>query len=123
MARPRLNSGDTHSEDLPKPKLNKDNLKKALKIFSYIKPFKWKFVVGMIFLALSSLTILTLPALLGAMIDAAQGRQTHPWLPADVVFIGSSTLIVLAFQSIISFFRIRLFVEIAEQIGRASCRE
>ena len=115
MARPRLNSGDTHSEDLPKPKLNKDNLKKALKIFSYIKPFKWKFVVGMIFLALSSLTILTLPALLGAMIDAAQGRQTHPWLPADVVFIGSSTLIVLAFQSIISFFRIRLFVEIAER--------
>src|SRR5690606_10061044 len=84
-------------------------------IFSYIKPFKWKFVVGMIFLALSSLTILTLPALLGAMIDAAQGRQTHPWLPADVVFIGSSTLIVLAFQSIISFFRIRLFVEIAER--------
>lgn len=115
MARPRLNSGDTHSEDLPKPKLSKDNLKKALKIFSYIKPFKWKFVVGMIFLALSSLTILTLPALLGAMIDAAQGRQTHPWLPADVVFIGSSTLIVLAFQSIISFFRIRLFVEIAER--------
>lgn len=115
MARPRLNSGDTHSEDLPKPKLNKDSFKKALKIFAYIRPFKWKFVAGMIFLILSSLTMLTFPALLGAMIDAAQGRQTYPWLPASVLFIGGVSLIILAFQSIISFFRIRLFVEIAER--------
>lgn len=115
MARPRLNSGDTHSEDLPKPKLNKDSLKKALKIFSYIKPFKWKFIIGMIFLILSSLTMLTFPALLGAMIDAAQGKQTYPWLPASVMYIGVLSLIILSFQSIISFFRIRLFVEIAEK--------
>ena len=40
MARPRLNSGDSHSEDLPKPKLNKELLKKALHIFSYLKPYK-----------------------------------------------------------------------------------
>ncbi|MGO1648537.1 MAG: ABC transporter ATP-binding protein [Sphingobacterium sp.] len=115
MARPRLNSGDTHSEDLPNPKFNKDNFNKALKIFSYIKPFKWKFVIGMIFLVLSSLTMLTFPALLGAMIDAAQGRQTYPWLPASLMYIGGLSLIILSFQSITSFFRIRLFVEIAEK--------
>lgn len=115
MARPRLNSGDTHSEDLPKPKFNKDNFNKALKIFSYIKPFKWKFVIGMIFLTLSSLTMLTFPALLGAMIDAAQGQQKYPWLPSSVMYIGGVSLIILSFQSIISFFRIRLFVEIAEK--------
>ena len=115
MARPRLNSGDAHSEDLPKPKLNKEILKKALKIFSYIKPFKWKFVIGMVFLILSSLSMLTFPALLGAMIDAAQGRETFTFLPASVMFIGSLSLIILSFQSIISFFRIRLFVEIAEK--------
>ncbi|MVZ61701.1 ABC transporter ATP-binding protein [Sphingobacterium humi] len=115
MARPRLNSGDSHSEELPKPKLNKEILRKAIKIFSYIKPFKWKFIIGMVFLILSSLTMLTFPALLGAMIDAAQGRQTFPWLPADVMYIGSVAIIILSIQSIISFFRIRLFVEIAEK--------
>ncbi|OYD44003.1 ABC transporter ATP-binding protein [Sphingobacterium cellulitidis] len=115
MARPRLNSGDSHSEDLPKPKLNKEILKKALQIFSYIKPFKWKFILGMIFLILSSLTMLTFPALLGAMIDAAQGRQKYPWLAGSVMYIGGVSLIILSFQSIISFFRIRLFVEIAEK--------
>ena len=115
MARPRLNSGDTHSEDLPKPKINKEILQKALKIFSYIKPFKWKFVVGMVFLVFSSLTMLTFPALLGAMIDAAQGIQSYPFLPASVKFIGGLSLIILTFQAITSFFRIRLFVEIAEK--------
>ena len=115
MARPRLNSGDTHSGDLPKPKLNKEIFQKALRIFSYIKPFKWKFIIGMVFLILSSLTMLTFPALLGAMIDAAQGRVKYEWLPASVMYIGGLSLVILSFQSVISFFRIRLFVEIAEK--------
>lgn len=115
MARPRLNSGDSHSEDLPKPKLNKALLKKAIHIFSYLKPYKGKFIIGMIFLILSSLTMLTFPALLGAMIDAAQGRQTYPWLSSSVKYIGLLSLSILLFQSIMSFFRIRIFVEIAEK--------
>lgn len=115
MARARLNSGNTQSDDLPKPKLNKELLQKALKIFSYLRPFRTKFIVGMIFLTLSSLTMLTFPALLGAMIDAAQGRQTYTWLPADVWYIGGVSMIILLFQSIVSFGRIRLFVEIAEK--------
>ncbi|TDS15750.1 ABC transporter ATP-binding protein [Sphingobacterium paludis] len=115
MARARLNSGNTQSEDLPKPKLNKDLLKKASKIFSYLRPYRGKFVLGMVFLTLSSLTMLTFPALLGAMIDAAQGRQTYPWLPAEVLYIGAISMVILLFQSIVSFGRIRLFVEIAEK--------
>ncbi len=115
MARARLNSGNTQAEDLPKPKLNKELLKKALKIFSYLRPYRGKFIWGMLFLTLSSLTMLTFPALLGAMIDAAQGRQTYPWLPADVLQIGAISMVILLFQSIVSFGRIRLFVEIAEK--------
>ena len=115
MARPRLNSGDSHSEDLPKPKLNKELLKKALHIFSYLKPYKGKFIIGMVFLILSSLTMLTFPALLGAMIDASQGKQTYTWLPSNIMYIGGLSLAILSVMSIISFFRIRLFVEIAEK--------
>lgn len=59
--------------------------------------------------------MLTFPALLGAMIDAAQGRQTYTWLPANVWYIGAISMIILLFQSIVSFGRIRLFVEIAEK--------
>lgn len=115
MARPRLNSGDSHSEDLPKPKLNKELIKKAFHIFAYLKPYKVKFIVGMVFLILSSITMLTFPTLLGAMIDAAQGKQTYPWLKPELMYIGLVSLSILFCQSIMSFFRIRLFVEIAEK--------
>lgn len=115
MARQRLNSGDSHSDDLPKPKINKALIKKAVHIFAYLKPYKGKFIVGMVFLVLSSITMLTFPALLGAMIDAAQGRQTFPWLSPDIMYIGILSLSILLSQSIMSFFRIRLFVEIAEK--------
>lgn len=115
MARPRLNSSDAHGEELPKPKINKELVKKALEIFTYLKPYKIKFATGMIFLVLSSLTMLTFPALLGAMIDAAQGKQTYTWLNPSVYYIGILSLSILLFQSVMSFFRIRLFVEIAEK--------
>lgn len=115
MARQRLNSGDSGSERPPKVKLNKKLINKALKIFSYIRPYRTKFIIGMIFLLLSSLTMLTFPALLGAMIDAAQGRQSYPWLPSSILVIGGVSFGILFFQSLISFFRIRLFVEVAEK--------
>ncbi|GGH03379.1 multidrug ABC transporter ATP-binding protein [Parapedobacter pyrenivorans] len=115
MARQRLNSGHTPSEDLPKPKLTKTTLKKAGKLLTYLRPYRGKFIVGMVFLLLSSLTFLAFPALLGAMIDAAQGKQTYPSLPADLGIIGAIAFVILVFQSLFSFFRIRLFVEVAEK--------
>jgi len=69
----------------------------------------------MFFLVLSSLAMLAFPALLGAMIDAAQGKQTYPWLTPQVYYIGGIAFIILSFLSVVSFFRIRIFVEIAER--------
>src|SRR5690606_41353113 len=69
----------------------------------------------MFLLMLSSLTMLAFPALLGALIDAAHGQQTYPWLPADLLSIGGIAMTLLFFQSILSFGRIRFFVEIAEK--------
>ncbi len=115
MARARLNSGDAPPEDLPKPKLNKTTLRKASKLLAYLKPYRVKFIIGMVFLFLSSLTALTFPALLGAMIDAAQGKQSYEWIPADIRFIGVIAFVILFAQSLVSFFRIRLFVEVAEK--------
>lgn len=74
-----------------------------------------KFIIGMVFLFLSSLTALTFPALLGAMIDAAQGKMKYNWLAADIHTIGAISFLILSVQSVVSFFRIRLFVEVAEK--------
>ncbi|WP_313268916.1 ABC transporter transmembrane domain-containing protein [Sphingobacterium sp.] len=110
-----FNSGNKQEEDLPKPKLNKELLLRASKLMTYLKPYRFKFGVGMFFLVLSSLAMLAFPALLGAMIDAAQGKQTYPWLTPQVYYIGGIAFIILSFLSVVSFFRIRIFVEIAER--------
>lgn len=69
----------------------------------------------MVFLFLSSTVTLAFPALLGAMIDAAQGQQTYPWLSGNIRTIGAISFTLLFFLSVVSFFRIRLFVEVAEK--------
>ncbi len=118
-----FNSGNKQEDELPKPKLNKELLLKASKILGYIRPYRVKFAFGMFFLVLSSLIMLTLPALLGAMINAAQGNQTYSWLPNSVAYIGGLSFILLMCTSFISFFRVRLFVEISEKALAAIRRD
>lgn len=115
MARARLNSSDTAKEELPKQKINKNSLNQAKRLITYLKPYRVKFIIGMVFLFLSSIISLAFPALLGAMIDSAQGRQTYSWLDPSLRTIGLVSFSLLFVLSIVSFFRIRLFVEVAEK--------
>lgn len=114
MAR-NLNSGSERKQELEKAKINKSSIKQIKKLLTYFRPYRAKFVIGMIFLFFSSITLLAFPALLGAMIDAAQSKQSYAWLPPRISLIGTICFVVLLFQSITSYFRIRLFVEVAEK--------
>ena len=62
----RRGSSKNGAGELPKVKITKDSLKKALGIFKFIGPYKWKFAIGMIFLALTGATALAFPWLMGA---------------------------------------------------------
>lgn len=115
MARARLNSGNANNEELPKIKLTKTSLKNVKKLLKYLYPYKWKFALGMLFLFLSSISLLAFPVLMGSMVDAAQGQQHMAIVPAGIRSIGLLALLILLFQSFVSFFRIRLFVEVAEK--------
>ncbi len=115
MARVRLNSGNAQEEDLPKAKINRESIQKISELLRYLKPYRWRFFIGMFFLFLSSITGLAFPALLGTMIDAAQGKQKYNFMPSSIHLIGLISFGVLLIQSLVSFFRIRLFVEVAEK--------
>ncbi|MFC6102704.1 ABC transporter ATP-binding protein [Olivibacter domesticus] len=115
MARARLNSGNGIDEELPKTKINKASLSNVGKLLKYLKPYRAKFIIGMFFLFLSSVSLLAFPALMGSMVDAAQGKQGLAFIPANIKSIGIIAFIILFFQSFVSFFRIRLFVEVAEK--------
>ncbi|MGV3703834.1 MAG: ABC transporter ATP-binding protein [Arcticibacter sp.] len=115
MARNRFNSGTSPEQELNKAKINKQTIKTASGLLTYLRPYRWKFIVGLAFLLLSSLTGLAFPALLGAMIDVAKGEPTRWYIPNSINAIGILSFIILFFQSFVSFFRIRLFVEVAEK--------
>jgi hypothetical protein len=48
-------------DKLPKAKLNKASLRKAFRLFTYMKPDKGKYIAGLVFLALTSATALSVP--------------------------------------------------------------
>ncbi|MBE7174928.1 MAG: ATP-binding cassette domain-containing protein [Mucilaginibacter polytrichastri] len=115
MARSRLNSSNTPDQELPKARINRDSLKKAARLVGYLKPYRGKFIAGMIFLFLSSLVGLAFPAFLGALIDAASGKQRFALIPPRLDVIGIVAFSVLFVQAFISFFRILWFVQVAER--------
>lgn len=112
MARPNRNSNGK-SEDVPKAKISKDSLKEALLIFRYVKPYKAKFIGGLIFIALSSATTLAFPFFLKKLIDSAQGANPQELLstPGSIAL---AMIVLLVFQMVISFMRVYLFTWVGE---------
>ena len=95
--------------DLPKSKITKSSLNKAILIFQYAGNHKWKFYVGLIFLLLTGGTALAFPKLMGMLIDCVKNKDN-----AQANFIAGGLVVILFLQSIFSFFRLSLFVNFTE---------
>ncbi|TAE67319.1 MAG: ATP-binding cassette domain-containing protein [Bacteroidetes bacterium] len=93
-----------------KPKKTWQQLKP---IFAFILPYKWKMIIGLLFLMCSIVTSLTIPVLSGKFLDVAIGKKD--------IFFGSITqvgvwfAVVLIIQAFFSFFRIFLFSQVSER--------
>lgn len=100
-------------DDLPKAKLNKENLKKATRIFSYLKPFAGKYSLGLLFLFLTSITALVFPYILGDLVDGANNANPTA---SQINKLALTLMGILVLQSVFSFFRIFLFVDVTESM-------
>lgn len=96
--------------DLPVTKLNTSNLKRSLRLFSYMGPHKWKLIIGMIFLALTGATALLFPKLIGNLLQSAE------FSAEDINTMGLWLLLLFTAQAIFSFFRVVLFVNVTENM-------
>lgn len=97
------------SDNTPKVKVTKDSLKKAFRLYSFLKPYKIKFLLGMLFLLLTSATALVFPMLMGKLVDAANEE-----LIQNIDKIGIALLALFTAQAIFSYFRVALFVDVTE---------
>ncbi len=96
-----------------KLKLSKENIKESLLIFRYIKPYKGKFITGLIFIALSSASSMAFPYLLKKLIDSAHQISTGNFA-ATPTAIALIMIGVLMLQMVFSFMRIYLFTAVGE---------
>ena len=100
-------------------KVEKKSYQKAATFFRFIKPYRGTFLLGMIFLFLSSITAMLFPYLMGQLIgkdkpQSSSGLEemipdTTQWMDLN----NTSTLIIVMMcvfgtQAIFSFFRIYL---------------
>lgn len=134
MARGRknFNSNGKPGEESPKAKISKESLREALVLFSYLKPYRGRFILGMVFIALSALSTSVFPFLLGKMISAAVPGASMPQMSTAANIGGSfgidlkdvqwslGTILFLIFvqlsvQMIFSFMRVYLLTEVGEK--------
>ncbi|WP_317899232.1 ABC transporter ATP-binding protein [Aurantibacillus circumpalustris] len=115
-------AGPTNSanDELPKAKLNVANLKRSMRLFAYLGKQKWKFVLGMIFLAASAGVGLIFPLKSGQMLGyLAENTLSPEEISGDLMKIGLVLLIILVLQAAFSFGRVYLFAQVTENILKA----
>lgn len=109
--------------------LTKDSVKKARRIFSYMRPYRGVFIIGWFFLLFSSSVGLFFPYLLGQLLGGTDtsGTQlgTIPSTSAlevidlnNINIVARLLLFLFLTQSIFSYFRIILFTRVTENTLR-----
>lgn len=109
MAKRGRTFGEEASE-IDKKKYSRDDYKKALRVFRYVRPYRMQFVIGFVFLILSTTTTLSFPALIGQVTSVIQGKSPFTLNQVILMFGG-----ILVLQAIFSFFRIYFFAQVSER--------
>jgi len=94
-----------------KEKKTGNGLKQLLKLYRFLKPYRLKFALGMMFLLISSGASLMFPKYLGDMVDLGNKGK----LVSEISHTGLLLLVIIVVQAIFSYSRIRLFVEVTEK--------
>ena len=97
--------------EVPKKKITLAGLKNAFKLYSYIKPYRIEYAWGLFFLMGSSIASLAFPKLLGDLVNSGNsGNLSH-----DLNRIALLLIATLLVQSVFSYFRVVLFVNLTEK--------
>jgi len=131
MARGRNNytSNGKQKAETPKVKISRESLRQALVLFTYLKPYRGRFILSLVCIALSAFTTSLFPLFLGKMIDAASpgaaltgatniSQQFNFGLQAIHWSLNTTLLLIflqLSVQTVFSFLRVYLLTEVGEK--------
>lgn len=91
---------------------DKTSFKKAIKLLKFVEPYKWTFILGLVFLVLSTSTTLTFPSLIGEVTRVIEGNSNYN-LNQIVLFFGG----ILILQGVFSFLRVYVFAIVSQKVS------
>ncbi len=111
-----------------KQRISKDGFKKSLRVFRYIQPYRWSFLLGIVLLSVSGLLVITITALLGLLMTPGDflsvpgggiTQRTLAVFMSDLDFSSSQGVLaalvfLLLIQGFFSFIRVYLFAYVTE---------
>ncbi|MFT4033550.1 MAG: ABC transporter transmembrane domain-containing protein [Siphonobacter sp.] len=100
--------GEPTPED--KKKVNREGLQKALHIFRFVKPYRGLFIIGLLFLGLSQLTMMSFPLFMREIVSVLDQKSRFTLGQVLVALVA-----VLIGQAIFSFARIYYFTRVSER--------
>jgi ABC-type multidrug transport system fused ATPase/permease subunit len=107
-------------DELPKAKLTLTNLKRSLRLFGYLGDHKWKFILGMVFLAASAGVGLIFPLKSGQLFGyIGEDSKSTELIRSELINIGLVLGVILIAQAAFSFGRVYLFAQVTESILKA----
>lgn len=101
-------------------KLSGERLRRSLKVFQYILPYKWPFIWGMFFLIVGSGLFLVIMKLPGEILNIISGESKYGLSTNMAFFV---VIALLAVQSVFSYLRVQLFAVVSEKSMAALRRD
>lgn len=86
-------------------------LKQMARLYRFLRPYRGRFILGLVFLLLSTAASLMFPRLLGEMVDQANSGGVM----REITRTGLLLLAILVAQSLFAYTRTRLFVVVTEK--------
>jgi ATP-binding cassette, subfamily B, bacterial len=102
-----------------KKRITVKDLKNAMQVFSFMKPYKWHFIVGFALLVIASILFMTFPKVIGEMMKAAEGKSEYSFTVNQYMLV---LIAILLIQGLFSFIRVNLFAVVSER-GMSDLRE
>lgn len=107
-----------------KIKVTKESIQKAKGIFNYLRPYRFQFLIGWIFLALSTSAGLVFPFLMGQLLGSGSAKPKNLEESVRLIDLNNvNTIAILLFilfgvQSLFSYFRVVIFTNVTENALR-----
>lgn len=96
-----------------KPRLNRTGFEKLMGIFTFVSPYKWTLLLGILCLVLSSVTLLSFPYFAGKLLDIASGKGG--FILSSINQIAIALVGILIVQGVFSFIRVYTFAIVSEK--------